>query len=78
MQTTYHLSSAEELTTDIFDAIKATYKSKPITIIVEENEDNFDLTVEMKMILDERLSEEKPLYITAEESIQKLEEKYGI
>ena len=25
MQTTYHLSSAEELTSDIFDAIKATY-----------------------------------------------------
>lgn len=78
MHTTYHLSSAEELTTDIVDAIKATFKSKPITIIVEDNEVDFDLTDEMKVILDERLLEEKPSYITAGESIQKLEDKYGL
>lgn len=78
MHTTYHLSSAEELTTDIVDSIKATFKSKPITIIVEEDEDDFELTDKMRMILDERLLEEKPSYISAEESIQKLEIKYGI
>lgn len=78
MGTTYHLSSAEELTTDIVDDIKATFKSKPITIIVEEDEDEFDLTDEMKVILDERLLEEKPSFITAGESIQKLEKKYGL
>jgi len=39
MFTTYHLSSAQEVTTDILDAIKATFKSKPITITVEEELD---------------------------------------
>ena len=32
MYTTYHLSSAQELTTDIVNAIKTAFKSKPITI----------------------------------------------
>lgn len=36
MYTTYHLSSAQEVTTDILDAIKTTFKSKPITITVTE------------------------------------------
>ena len=30
MYTTYHLSSAQEVTTDILEAIKANFKSKPI------------------------------------------------
>ena len=29
MYTTYHLSSAQEVTTDILEAIKANFKSKP-------------------------------------------------
>jgi len=36
MYATYHLSSAEEVNTEILNAIKATFKSKPITIIVAE------------------------------------------
>ncbi len=39
MYATYHLSSPEEITPDIIDAIKATFKSKPITITVEEELD---------------------------------------
>jgi hypothetical protein len=39
MYTTYHLSSADELTTDILEAIKLAFKSKPITITVEEEMD---------------------------------------
>ncbi len=39
MYTTYHLSSAQEVTTDILEAIKTTFKSKPITITVEEELD---------------------------------------
>ncbi len=39
MYTTYHLSSAQDITPDIIDAIKATFKSKPITITVEEELD---------------------------------------
>lgn len=39
MYTTFHLSSAEEVTIDILEAIRATFKSKPITITVEEELD---------------------------------------
>ncbi len=40
MYATYHLSSAQEVNSDILDAIKATFKSKPITIIVREDKNN--------------------------------------
>jgi len=39
MYSTFHLSSAEEVTADILEAIRATFKSKPITITVEEELD---------------------------------------
>ena len=35
------LTSAQDVSTDLLDAIKATFKSKPITIIVEEDEKRF-------------------------------------
>jgi spore coat protein CotF len=38
MYTTYHLSSAQELS-NIVDSIKSAYKSKPITVTVEEELD---------------------------------------
>lgn len=78
MYTTYHLTSAQEVSTDILDAIKATFKSKPITIIVEEDESDFELTTAMKSVLDERLEEDEKTYLTAEESIDKLNRKYGL
>jgi hypothetical protein len=78
MYTTYHLSSAEELNTDILDAIKATFKSKPITIIVEEDDSDFVLTTDMKTVLDERLQEDESTYLSAEESISQLNKKYGL
>jgi hypothetical protein len=78
MYTTYHLTSAEELSTDILDAIKTTFKSKPITIIVEEDDSDFDLTAEMKTVLDERLKEDEKTYLSAGESISQLNKKYGL
>ena len=79
MYARYHLSSAQEANTNILDAIKATFKSKPITIIVEEDyEDDFELTAQMKSVLDERLSENEKDDITAEESIKNLNTKYGL
>ena len=36
MYTTYHLSSAQDITPDILEAIKVAFKSKPIVITVEE------------------------------------------
>ena len=78
MYTTYHLTSAQEVSTDILDAIKATFKSKPITIIVEEDEEDFELTTEMKTVLDERLQEDEKTYLSAEDSIKQLSKKYGL
>ena len=78
MYTTYHLKSAQEVNSDILDAIKATFKSKPITIIVEEDEGDFELTTEMKDVLDERLQEEEKTYLTDEESVNKLNKRYGL
>ena len=78
MYTTYHLSSAQEITIDILDSIKATFKSKPITIIVEEDDSNFELTAEQKAVLDERLKEDTSTYLTSEESIAQLNKKYGL
>ena len=78
MYTTYHLTSAQEVNTDILDAIKATFKSKPITIIVEEDDSDFELSADMKTILDERLQEDENSYLTAEESISQLNKKYGL
>ena len=78
MYTTYHLSSAQEANTDIIEAIKATFKSKAITIIVEEDETDFELSTEMKAVLDERLQDDEQTYITAEASLKQLNTKYGL
>ena len=78
MYTTYHLSSAQDINSDILDAIKAAFKSKPITIIVEEDEDDTELSAEMKAVLDERLNEDEKTYISAEDSISRLNKQYGL
>ncbi len=78
MYTTYHLTSAQDINSDFLDAIKATFKSKPITIIVEEDYEGIELTNEMKSILDERLKEDEKTYLSAEDSIKHLNKKYGL
>jgi len=77
MYTTYHLTSAQEAGSELLDSIKAVFKSKPITIIVEEDRD-FYLTKDMEAILDKRLQEDEALYISADESINQLKKKYGL
>ena len=78
MYTTYHLTSAQEVSTEILDAIKATFKDKPITIIVEEDDRDFELSDSLKAILDERLQEDENTYLTAEDSVNHLKMKYGL
>lgn len=78
MYTTYHLTSAQELSIDILNSIKATFKTKAITIIVEEDVSNVELTVEEKAVLEERMQEVENTYLTAEDSIGQLRNKYGI
>ena len=78
MSKIYHLNSAQEVSADILESIKATFKSKPITIIVEEDTGNYELTEEMKAVLDQRLEEDETAYLSSEESISQLNKKYGI
>jgi hypothetical protein len=79
MYTTYHLSSAQEANADIIDSIKATFKSKPITIIVEEDDlKECELTSHMKSILDQRLIEAESEYLSGKNSIEILQKKYGL
>jgi formate dehydrogenase maturation protein FdhE len=61
MQTTYHLSSAQDFNMEILEAIKTVFKSKPITITIEEQKNN-KLSKETKKMLDDRLKvyEENP------------------
>lgn len=37
METTFHFSSADELTTDFIETLKVAFKKKPISITVEED-----------------------------------------
>jgi len=78
MYSTYHFLSAQELSTEILDSIKAKFKSKPITIIVKENEDEIELSDEMKSMLNDRLKEDEATYITLNESMDRLKDKYGL
>ena len=75
---TYHLTSAQEVSTDILNAIKAAFESKPITIIVEEGKSDFELTTDIKTVLEERLQEDENTYLTAEESLRQLKKKYDL
>ncbi len=75
MYTTYHLASADEMP-NIVESIMSAYKSKAITITIEEDED--ELSEEMKSILDQRLMEDESTYLTAEQSITQMKAKYGV
>lgn len=78
MHTTYHFLSAQEIPAEILDSIKAKFKSKPITIIVKENEDETELPSEMKSMLNDRLEEDESIYLTINESMDRLKNKYGL
>ncbi len=78
MYTTFHLTSAQDINADILDAIKATYKSRPITIIVEEDEEHVELSSNMKNVLEERMNEDEETYLSGKDSIKQLIEKYGL
>jgi len=78
MSTTYYLESADELNSDLLESIKAAYKSKPITITIEEDEAYVELDDNMKAILDERLEENESTYLSGETSINLLKKKYGL
>ncbi|MBP8783442.1 MAG: hypothetical protein RB289_08830 [Paludibacter sp.] len=76
MQTSFHFRSAQDITTEMLDKIKSTYKAKPVTIIVEEdNSTDYKLSDEQKHILDQRLEEDIAEYLTSTESLERLKRK---
>ena len=76
MQTSFHFRSAQDITTEMLDKIKSTYKAKPVTIIVEEdNYTDYKLSDEQKHILDQRLEEDIAEYLTSTESLERLKRK---
>lgn len=77
MQTTFYFESAQDIPGDILEKIKNTYHSKPVTITVDDSGLN-ELTESQKHALDERLNEDLATYHSAEETIEKLNNKYGI
>lgn len=56
MQTTYYLSSAQEINADILEAIKIAFKSKAITITIEEQQLS-EINEDTKEMLDYRLND---------------------
>lgn len=61
MYTTYHFKSATEINADILDVIKAAFKSKPIKLTVEEDNDEttFLLSNANKSTLLQSIEEDK-------------------
>ncbi|SDQ49773.1 hypothetical protein SAMN05421664_1817 [Chryseobacterium soldanellicola] len=51
---------------------------KKMKISFEKNEDDFELTDEMKMVIDEALKQDRSQSVDAFESLKKISEKYGI
>jgi len=60
------------------EAIKATFKTKSIIIIIEEDDRDFELTTNLKNVLDERLDEGENTYISTNESIELLNKKISL
>ncbi|MDR2205320.1 MAG: hypothetical protein LBE36_04100 [Flavobacteriaceae bacterium] len=53
-------------------------KTKEIYFEKDEDDFDFELTDEMKRVIDERLLEDESTYVDAFESLKKISEKYGI
>lgn len=51
---------------------------KKMKISFEKNEDDFELTEEMKRVIDEALKQDRSESIDAFESLKRISEKYGI
>ncbi|MEA1851216.1 MULTISPECIES: DUF2683 family protein [unclassified Chryseobacterium] len=51
---------------------------KKMKISFEKNEDDFELTDEMKRVIDESLKQDRSQSVDAFESLKRISEKYGI
>lgn len=79
MYTSYHFSSAQDVSIDLIQSIKAAYKNRAIIITVEEDEPVPEgMTSQMVEKLDERLKDKDPVVIGEKELINQLKDTYGI
>jgi predicted esterase len=65
---TFHFESDDDIPENIIDSVKAAFRSKAITIVVEETDVAHELTDEMKSVLDQRIAEPKINYISMTDS----------
>lgn len=65
---TFHFESDDDIPENIIDSVKAAFRSKAITIVVEETDVAHELTDEMKSVLDQRIAEPKINYISVTDS----------
>jgi hypothetical protein len=56
----------------IYLIVKISNESRPITIIVKEDNSDFDLSAEMKAVLDESILEDESSYLSAKKSINQI------
>ena len=62
MYTSFHISSAQEITVELIEAIKNTFKSKPISITIEEELDTtafLNSSATNKMILEKSILQDQ-------------------
>ncbi|MEY5048703.1 MAG: hypothetical protein RLZZ175_2062 [Bacteroidota bacterium] len=62
MYTSFHISSAQEITVELIEAIKNTFKSKPISITIEEELDTtafLNSSATNKMILEKSIQQDQ-------------------
>ncbi|MBY0244383.1 MAG: hypothetical protein K2Q03_02900, partial [Sphingobacteriaceae bacterium] len=55
--------------------LKFVRKEKNISI---EDDRDFEITTDMKAVLDERMQEEENTYLSSQDSIHQLNKKYGV
>ncbi len=65
---TFHFESDDDIPENIIDSMKAAFRSKAVTIVVEETDVAHELTDEMKSVLDQRIAEPKINYISVTDS----------
>lgn len=78
MYTTYHLDSAQDMNVDIINSIKAVFKSKPIKIIITEDDTTDELEESLISVLENRMKDNDDEFISAKQSLTHITQKYGL
>lgn len=78
MYTTYHLNSAQDINGDILESIKAAFKGRPIKIIITEDDSDYELDDDLINTLEDRIKSDNSEFVSAEQSLKHLNQKYGL